>query len=154
VHVDIVFGVIFRSAQMTVVISSARPSRPAETGRSDKNPKEAGMISKRLVALALTVTLSAVFAPVCKANEAMPAADESADGGSWAAAGVSDVIFIPSKATTCAMSGVLWLAVMSLTGGTKYKMAGNFVHDACTGKWVIKGEDMVKNEKEDWFLED
>ncbi|MHC1697732.1 MAG: hypothetical protein AB9919_06690 [Geobacteraceae bacterium] len=107
---------------------------------------------KRLVVFALTVTLTASLTPACWANNA-PVEDE-VDGGSWAAAGVSDVIYIPSKVSTCAMSGVLWFAVMSLTGGTKYKMAGNFVHDACTGKWVIKGEDMVKNEKEDWFLED
>lgn len=109
-------------------------------------------MKKRLVALALTVTLTAGFAPACMANET--SGETEVDGGSWAAAGISDVIYIPSKASSCAMSGVLWLAVMSLTGGTKYKMAGDFVHDACTGKWVIKGEDMVKKEKVDWFLED
>jgi hypothetical protein len=82
------------------------------------------MISKRLVVLALTMTLIAGFTPACWADDA------EVDGGSWGGAGVSNAIFIPAKAASCAFSGILWFATMSLTGGTKYKMAGNFVHDA------------------------
>ena len=111
------------------------------------------MISKRMIAMVLAATMILSCIPLCWAEDITPAVNESdSDGGSWGGAGMSNVIFIPSKGMACAASGVLWLATMTLTGGSKYQMAGNFVHDACTGKWVIKGEDM--DPKKNWFLED
>jgi hypothetical protein len=111
------------------------------------------MILKRFMAMVVAAALTLSGIPLCWADESAPAANESVDdGGSWAGAGMSNVIFIPSKGVTCAASGVLWFATMALTGGSKYQMAGNFVHNACTGKWVIKAEDM--DAKKNWFLED
>lgn len=71
---------------------------------------------------------------------------QSPDGGSVAAAAVSNLFFIPGKTGTCVLSGVLWTAIMSLTGGTFYQEAGDLVHNACTGKWVLRGTDFASKE--------
>lgn len=117
---------------------------------------------KRTISSALVAVFTLIFAAPCLAEEpTAPApavtqeqAEPEVDGGSYGAAGVSNVVFIPAKAGSCAMSGILWFAGMVLTGGSRYKLMGDFAHDACTGQWVIKGEDMATNKKGDWFLVD
>lgn len=113
---------------------------------------------KRTISLSLAAIFALTFAAPCFAEEA-PApeiiqaqAEPEVDGGSYGGAGISNAVFIPAKAGSCAMSGILWFAGMVLTGGSRYKLMGEFVSDACTGKWVIKGEDM--DPKKDWFLVD
>ncbi len=94
----------------------------------------------KAMVLAVVLTLSCIH---CSWAEEVPTTQSEPSGGAIAAAIVSDLIYIPGKASTCALSGVLWTAAMVLTAGTIYKKAGEFVHGCCTGKWVIKGEDMV-----------
>lgn len=106
------------------------------------------MRKSRFTALLLVAALATATIPKALATESEPV--QTADGGSWAAAGLSNVIYVPAKGLSCAVSGIGWLGVMLLTGGTKYKAAGNFVHDACTGKWIIKGEDMVSKSTDSW----
>ena len=102
------------------------------------------MVANRLMAIILAVALTVSYIPSSWAEDASPAQD-NVDGGSIAAAAVSDIIYIPGKTTTCALSGALWTVAMMFTLGNCYKQCGNFVHDHCTGKWVIKGEDMASN---------
>lgn len=98
------------------------------------------LIRLKTMVLAVALTLSCVH---CSwAEDASPTQSEPS-GGAVAAAVVSNLIYIPGKASTCALSGVLWTAAMCLTAGTIYKQAGEFVHGCCTGKWVIRGEDMA-----------
>ena len=105
------------------------------------------MISRRLIATVLAVALTISCFPYSWAEEAPPA-QSGPDGGSVAAAVVSDLIYVPSKVGACATSCALWTAVMIITAGTCYKECGNFVHNFCAGKWVLKGEDMASsNEK-------
>jgi hypothetical protein len=108
-------------------------------------PKEANM--NRLIAMVLAAILTMSCVPYSWAEDESPK-QEGPDGGSVAAAVVSDFIYIPGKVCVCATSGVLWTVVMAISAGTLYKEAGNFVHDACTGKWVLTGEDMASPDKE------
>lgn len=108
---------------------------------------------KRLISLFVAAAFTLSLAAPCLAEEIVVAsAEPEIDGGSYGGAGVSNAVFIPAKAGSCAVSGILWFAGMVLTGGSRYKMMGEFVSDACTGKWVIRGEDM--DPKKDWFLVD
>lgn len=75
-------------------------------------------------------------------------AEEGPSGGATAAAVVSDIIWVPGKAAVCATSGVLWTVGMVLTAGMIYRQAGDLVHGACTGKWVLTGEDFSGDTKD------
>ncbi len=101
------------------------------------------MSSKRLVALALVSALTIGHIPSGWAEETPPA-QSGPDGGSVAAAAVSNIFYVPGKAIACAVSGVFWSAAMILTFGVCYKDCGNFVHGVCTGKWVLRGEDLAE----------
>ncbi len=79
---------------------------------------------------------------ISRAEETAPA-QNGPDGGAVAGAVVSDLIYVPGKVVTCILGGAFWTGAMVVTFGTIYKEAGNFAHDACTGKWVVKGSDMV-----------
>jgi hypothetical protein len=109
--------------------------------------KEVSMFLNRLMAMVLAVVMTVSCIPCSWAQNAPAAPPEqsSPDGGAVAGAVVSDTIYIPGKASTCALGGVFWFLAMVVTAGTCYKDCGNFVHDACTGKWVVKGEDMVSS---------
>ncbi len=104
------------------------------------------MVLKRLTTTMLAIVMAVGCFTSSRAEEAAPAQTEP-DGGATAAAVVSDLIYVPGKAGTCVLSGALWTAAMFLTAGTIYKQAGNFVHCACTGKWVVRGEDMMGTEE-------
>ena len=106
------------------------------------------MICKKLIAMVLAVALTVSYIPCGWAEEDAKPAQSGPDGGSYAGAAVSDIIYVPGKASTCALSGILWFMAMTLTAGVCYKDCGNFVHEACTGKWVIKGEDMASTKME------
>jgi hypothetical protein len=75
--------------------------------------------------------------------EEAPPPQQEASGGAVAGAVVSNVIYIPGKAGICVISAGVWTATMILTFGTIYKDAGRLVYDTCSGKWVIKPEDMI-----------
>lgn len=102
------------------------------------------------ISLFLVAVLVLSFSAPCFAADEV--VTDEVDGGSYGGAGISNAVFIPAKAGSCAVSGILWFVGMTLTGGTRYRMMGDFVSDACGGKWVIKGEDM--DPKKDWFLVD
>lgn len=104
------------------------------------------MAAKKVIIMMLAVSMTVGYFNTGRAEEAMPAPKEP-DGGAVAGAVVSDLIYVPGKAGTCVLSGALWTVAMVITGGTYYKEAGNFVHEACTGKWVVRGADMM-DEKE------
>lgn len=106
-------------------------------------------ILNRLMALIAAVALSMSCVPCTWAD--VPPTQSGPDGGSYAGAVVSDIIYIPGKVETCAISGVLWFVAMTTTMGTCYKNCGAFVHDACTGKWLIKGPDMVIVKTDRWL---
>jgi hypothetical protein len=99
------------------------------------------MITNRLIAMVLAAALTVSYIPCSRAEDAPPT-QSGPDGGSIAAAAVSDIIYVPGKTVSCASSGILWFVAMSVTLGSCYKNCGDFVHDACTGKWVLRGEDM------------
>lgn len=63
--------------------------------------------------------------------------------GHVVAAIVTDTIYIPGKATICVSSAAIWTAMMLVTLGSAYKPAAELVYDACSGKWIVKGEDFV-----------
>lgn len=110
---------------------------------------------KRLISLSVVAALALSIAAPTFAEEQpvmVAQATQEVDEGSYGGAGISNAVFVPAKGLTCAGSGVMWFVGMLLTGGSRYKMMGEFVHDACTGQWVIKGEDM--NPKKEWFLVD
>ncbi len=100
------------------------------------------MLLKRLSVLFLAVALTVGCFGSSRGEEAAPA-QNGPDGGAVAGAVVSDLIYVPGKVLTCVLGGAFWTGAMVVTFGTIYKEAGNFVHDACTGKWVVKGADMV-----------
>ena len=105
------------------------------------------MVMNRLIITMLAIiVMTATCFNSSWAEEASATGNEPG-GGATAAAVVSDLIYVPGKAGTCVLSGALWTAAMVITGGTIYKEAGNFVHCACTGKWVIKGEDMASTKE-------
>jgi len=109
------------------------------------------MLVNRMEALILAAAIASANVPAALASD-QQRSQVGPDGGSYAAASVSNIVYVPSKAIACAFSGVLWFGTMVLTGGTKYRMAGEFVDDVCTGNWVIRGEDVAK--KKDFFFED
>jgi len=92
---------------------------------------------KRLVSVALVSVMlcSPVFAEEAK---------EGPDGGSVAAAVVSDLVYVPGKVGVCVGSAALWTVGMFLTAGVLYKECGELVHSACTGKWILTGEDFAE----------
>lgn len=104
----------------------------------------------RLIAMLLAALLTISSAQLGWADGAEPESaqtsaptKEEPDGGAVAAAVVSNLFYVPGKLGTCIVSGALWTVVMAVTGGVFYKEAGNLVHGACTGKWVLTGEDMM-----------
>jgi hypothetical protein len=100
------------------------------------------MNSTRLAALMMAFVMTVSCIPPVWAEEAKPE-QSGPDGGAVAAAVVSNFFFVPGKTIACATSGALWTVVMAITAGTYYKQAGHFVHDACTGKWVLTGQDFM-----------
>jgi hypothetical protein len=58
------------------------------------------------------------------------------------AAGMADIVYVPAKTLFCIGSGVSWLGVLILSGGTAYNMATDVVRAGCGGKWVLHGEDI------------
>jgi len=104
------------------------------------------MLKNRLIVAGFAFALMVSFIPCSWAEDPMPARNEPS-GGAVAGAVVSDIIYIPGKVCTCVLSGAFWTVGMVLTAGTIYKDAGCFVHNACGGKWVIRGEDMSSPQK-------
>jgi hypothetical protein len=100
------------------------------------------VIENRIVAIVLAGILMLSCIPCCWAAD-VALRQEGPGAGANTAAAITDMVYVPGKAATCATSGVLWAAGMLLTVGMIYKQAGDFVHWACTGKWVLTGEDMV-----------
>jgi len=105
------------------------------------------MFVKKLTIILLAAAMSISCLNSSRAEEAQPAQNE-AGGGATAAAVVSDVLYIPGKTCSCVISSALWTGVMVVSFGVLYKEAGDFVHDVCSGKWVIRGEDMAGPRKE------
>jgi hypothetical protein len=105
------------------------------------------MMKSRLVAITMAGIFVSSFSPYGWAQDTAPKAGPA--GCSTAGSVISNMIYIPGKAVSCAVSGVLWTAVMVLTAGTMYKQAGDMVRDTCTGKWVLTGEDMEEPAEED-----
>jgi len=99
------------------------------------------MTTKRFVTFLVAAALTVSSASFSCAEDVTPKAEP--DGGAIAAAVVSDLVWVPGKVAVCASSGVLWTVGMVLTAGTWYKECGDLVHSACTGKWVLTGEDMM-----------
>ncbi len=58
------------------------------------------------------------------------------------AAGMANIVYVPAKTLFCIGSGLSWLAVLVLSGGTAYNAATNTVKAGCGGKWVVKGRDI------------
>ncbi len=115
------------------------------------------MVLKRLTTTMLAIVLAISCYTSSRAEEAAPAqierTEEAAppqnepDGGAVAGAVVSDLIYVPGKVLTCVLGGAFWTGAMVVTFGTIYKKAGDFAHDACTGKWVVRGADMMDSEE-------
>ncbi len=63
--------------------------------------------------------------------------------GQEAAAGATNVLYVPGKAIGCVASAALWVVQMAVTLGGGYKDATNFVNGGCGGKWVVRGEDIA-----------
>lgn len=104
------------------------------------------MFLNRLMAMVLAVVLTVSCIPCSWAEDATQIQSDP-DGGAVAAAAVSDLVYVPGKTGTCILSSILWSLAMTVTAGTCYKDCGNFVHEACAGKWVVKGEDMTDPNK-------
>lgn len=102
------------------------------------------MIRNRLAALVMAVVVTVSCIPTVWAEEMKPE-QSGPDGGAVAAAVVSNFFFVPGKTVVCATSGALWTVVMAITAGTYYKQAGHFVNEACTGKWVVTGQDFMED---------
>ncbi len=115
------------------------------------------MVLKRLTTAMLAFVMAVGCFTSSRAEEASPAqierAEEAAppqnepDGGAVAGAVVSDLIYVPGKVVTCVLGSAFWTGAMVMTFGTIYKKAGTFVHEACTGKWVVRGADMMGSEE-------
>jgi hypothetical protein len=107
------------------------------------------MISSRLTGMVLAAVLTVGCIPYGWAEDSWPVPEQcrpeqsGPSGGSIAAAVVSDIVYIPGKTVVCVTSGALWTVAMILSAGMIYKEAGDYVHDACTGKWVLTGEDFM-----------
>jgi hypothetical protein len=104
------------------------------------------MILNRLIAIVSAIMLTVSCIPNSWAENTQPT-QSGPSGGAVTAAVVSDIIYVPGKAIVCAASGTLWTAAMFLTFGVCYNECGNFVHDVCSGKWVITGNDMVRTKE-------
>jgi hypothetical protein len=69
--------------------------------------------------------------------------DEERSRGTYnAAAGVVNVFLVPGRAITCAVGGVVGVAVLALTFGTAYRAASDAWHEGCGGRWTVTGEDL------------
>jgi hypothetical protein len=93
-----------------------------------------------IAVIASLLLFNAAVPPATWAQGAQPAKDEP-NAGQQAAAGVTNVLFVPGKAIACTVTAGLWVVAMVLTLGGGYKDAANFVSDGCGGKWIVKGED-------------
>jgi hypothetical protein len=105
------------------------------------------MVKSRLVAIAMAGIIVSSFSPCSWAQDAPPKAEP--ESCSTPGSVISNFIYIPGKAVSCVVSGVLWTGVMVLTAGTMYKQAGDMVRDTCTGKWVLTGKDMEEPAEDD-----
>jgi hypothetical protein len=107
---------------------------------------------KRLTAIVLAAAIILSYTSTIWAEEVQPLPEQTQpeqpgpSGGAVAAAVISDFFYIPGKLGTCVTSSILWTAGMALTGGMIYREAGDFVHDSCTGKWVLNGEEFMSAE--------
>ena len=103
----------------------------------------------RILSMVLAATLTMSCISYSYAEEAPPQPEQSGpSGGAVAAAVISDFFYIPGKLGVCVTSGALWTVAMALTGGMLHREAGDFVHDCCTGKWVLTGEEFMGPEDE------
>ena len=76
------------------------------------------------------------------APPAPPPAKENPGAGAEVAAAFSNIIYVPGKATFCAISTIIWASIMALTFGHSYNEAAVFPKAGCGGKWAVRGEDI------------
>ncbi len=93
-----------------------------------------------IAVITFLLVLNCAVPPATWAQSAQPAKEEPS-AGQQAAAGVTNIFFVPGKAIACAATAGLWVVAMALSLGGSYKDAANFVSDGCGGKWIVKGED-------------
>jgi outer membrane biosynthesis protein TonB len=55
---------------------------------------------------------------------------------------VTNVFLIPGRMVTCALGGVIGVAILAVTFGTQYKAAAGAFDEGCGGKWVVSGDDL------------
>ncbi len=100
------------------------------------------MVRSKLRAVAVIVSLIVltILPPVARAQGPAPAGAPTAE--QQTAAGAANIVYIPAKTLFCIGSGVSWLAVLVLSGGTDYNLATAIVRAGCGGKWALEGQDI------------
>ncbi len=93
-----------------------------------------------ILLIASLLLLSVAAPPATWAQEAQPSKDEPS-AGQKAAAGATNIIYVPGKAIGCTLTATLGVVAMALTLGGGYKDAAGFIAGGCGGKWVLTGED-------------
>lgn len=93
------------------------------------------------VVLVVALVLSGPLAPVAWAQEKtggqMEPAAEKGDGAWMLGAAVATGVNIPGRTALCALGGVAGFAVLLLSIGSGYQLAGRAWQEGCAGPWVI-----------------
>ncbi len=92
------------------------------------------------IAVTVLLIVLTVLTPATWAQSPPPAGAPTTE--QQTAAGAANIVYIPAKAIFCIGSGVTWLGVLVLSGGTAYNLATDVVRAGCGGKWALEGTDI------------
>ena len=101
----------------------------------------AGIKRLAIILVASALFLNGAMPPATWGQSDQPAKAE-VSAGQKAAAGATNIVYVPGKAIGCTLSAVLWVVAMAVTLGGGYKDAASFVDGGCGGTWIVKGEDL------------
>jgi len=100
-----------------------------------------GRIKQLGIVMLVVAVLVGGLPPVAGAQSSAEA-PVAPSAGAHVAAVFSNVIYIPGKVVTCAVGGVLGVAVMVGTLGASTDAGAVAMKAACGGKWVVSGQDI------------
>jgi hypothetical protein len=132
----------------------------------EATPKEATMtLAFRVVAVSLTLSVLVASVPLAAAQqpaqpqpevfketmkdpgptERLPGDFQLSEGWYSVAAFVFSGFLIPGRMVTCALGSGVGVAVLVLTIGTQPRAAMAAVEEGCGGKWIVRGEDLMRD---------
>ncbi|MBI4591003.1 MAG: hypothetical protein HY725_19425 [Candidatus Rokubacteria bacterium] len=105
--------------------------------------------------LMVALVLGGFLAPVAGAQEKtagqMGPAAEKGDAAWQFATGVVNMVHVPGKAVLCGVGAATGVALLVLTFGSGYQMAGRVWDEGCAGRWTVTADDLKPKERESDF---